>query len=78
MHHTIKYDSQGDPAAAAAKAMQDIEAWLGPRFSTVEATLKDAVARGCPLDEFQIAVSFVGIQGYPARVWYQKLGGTIQ
>lgn len=78
MHHTVRYDTEGDPAAAEVKAMQDVEAWLGDRYSVVEATLKTAIARGCPLDEFQIAVSFVGIQGYPAKVWYQKLGGTIQ
>lgn len=77
MHHDVRYDLS-NPAEAQDQAMKDIEEWLGDRFSTVEATVKRVVDGGCPFDEFQFAVSFVGIQGYPVKVWYQRLGGTIQ
>lgn len=61
-HYDIKYDTS-DRDAADAKAIQDVEEWLGDRFEEVMKKMSEA--DGATPREVRLAMSFAGIQGYP-------------
>lgn len=75
MHNDIHYNLDNQEAAEAA-AMEDIKVWLVGRFDHISSLLKAEIASGCTLEQFELMVSFAGIQGYPVKIWFKQLGGT--
>ena len=66
-HYTVNYEGL-DKVTKHNKAIQDIKDYLGEdRFNQItELVRKDSYT----LDQFRMAVSFAGVQGYPAKAWY--------
>jgi len=70
-HYTIDYGDLQEPEKAR-KALADIAEYLGAeRFNkfTVERMKEPAM----PRIGFIYAVSFGGVQGYPAHAWYEHI-----
>lgn len=70
MHHTVKYDHH-DPRVNYMNALRDIEDFIGAERY---AKLTDMFAETNYDHEALItAMSFAGIQGYPATAWAQRV-----
>ena len=68
--YTVNYDEL-DPMAKHNKAIQDIKDYLGEsQFFNLTDRLLDNWPQQPELEQFVMAVSFAGIQGYPAKAWY--------
>lgn len=74
MHYTIDYSKITDPVEKQAKAIYDIKNYLGvPKFKQVCRLVHgdQTVTR----EGFIMSLAiFVGIEGYPAEAWADKLG----
>ena len=68
MKHTIKY--KGSEAQNHIEAMNDCRDWLGDKFKLVEDYLCAELSKdsNCK-DAMKLALSFAGIEGYPAEVF---------
>ena len=65
--YIINYEGL-DPVAKHNQAIADTQEYLGPeRFEKLTALFKE---QPYTLDQFQMAASFAGVQGYPAKAWY--------
>lgn len=68
-HYTINYEGLSE-IEKHNKAIQDIKDYLGEaKFDEVTAIVKNS-PKPYNLEQFLLAVSFAGIQGYPAKAWY--------
>lgn len=75
-HYTVDYSNlNNDPIAKHNKAIQDIKEYLGDeRFKRIT----DCMRTDCPnmtLEQFTMAASFAGVQGYPVKAWYNYIFG---
>lgn len=80
MSHTIDYSSITNEEEKKAKAMEDIKFYLGDRFEKMEGILKKAVASKEITDKkymINCLEFFMGIQGYPARVWVDAIAPNL-
>lgn len=67
MSYTINYEGL-DPIAKHNKAICDIKDYLGEdRFAHLVNLFRE---HPYTLEQFQLAASFAGIQGYPAKAWF--------
>lgn len=76
MHYDICYSHlDHDPIAKHNKAIQDIKDYLGEdRFNKLTQCVQNEPEQ-YTFDQFRLAVSFAGIQGYPVRAWYNYVYG---
>jgi hypothetical protein len=66
-HYNVDYSGM-DEVAKHNKAIEDIKEYMGEeRFTKLTALLKED---SYTLSQFEMAVSFAGVQGYPAKAWY--------
>lgn len=73
-HYDISYEGL-DPIAKHNKAIQDIKDYLGnDRFDIVTESAKN-MDPPMTLNEFTVAMSFAGVQGYPVKAWYNYIYG---
>ena len=71
MHYEIKYDKL-DSVETEDKAIQDCKDWLGEeQFNKVVDILRNTEVTGSP-SLMRLALSFQGIQGYPAEVMLNR------
>lgn len=70
-HYNVDYSGL-DEVAKHNKAIQDIKDYMGePKFEELTGMFKEVPEPERPnLDKFELLVSFAGIQGYPAKAWY--------
>lgn len=72
-HYDVDYTGL-DPIEKHNKAIQDIKEYLGEsRFEELTTMFREDEA--ITLREFQIAVSFAGVQGYPTKAWFNYCYG---
>lgn len=72
MHYTVNYEGL-DPIAKHNKAIADIKEYLGEdRFETLTEQFKN---RSPSFEQFELMVSFAGVQGYPAKAWFNYCYG---
>lgn len=57
--------------APAFDAVADIQFYLGDKYARVRDIVKEI--KDC--EQFAIACSFVGIQGFPVKAWYEHFNG---
>lgn len=70
MHYSVDYSSFTDEVAKHNCAIQDIKEYLGEeRFKNITQIAKDQ-PEPFTLEQFTLAVSFAGVQGYPVKAWY--------
>jgi hypothetical protein len=73
MHTNTEYDTT-NPAEAEAQALRDIQNWFGDSWPKVNAAMKTAVREdNLTFEQFKFLASLAGAQGYPVKVWYDKL-----
>ncbi len=71
MHYEIKYD-ETDSVETQDKAIQDCKDWLGEeQFDKVVNHLRNTEVTGSR-NLMRLALSFQGIQGYPAEVMLER------
>jgi hypothetical protein len=72
-HYTVDYSGlEGDAKRDAA--IEDIIGYLGlEKFRKISAILSAAIGAGEEDDAIRFTLSFVGVQGYPATAWLEKL-----
>ena len=74
MHYETKYDT--DKPEAKEKAMADIKSYLDDRYDTIVGQLTaDTPVPTFESFEFSCGM-FLGIEGYPVKVWYEELFGV--
>ena len=74
MKTTIAY-TQTDPAAKHAAAMVDIVDYLGIiKVKELTALFRKDYPK-ITLDQFQVMMGFAGIEGYPAKAFYNHIYG---
>lgn len=73
-HYTVDYSNlNDDPIAKHNKAIEDIKEYLGDdRFKTLTEKFKQMSPS---LDQFELMVSFAGVQGYPVKAWFNYCYG---
>ena len=70
MGYTVDYTNAG--ANAKAQAIADVIAYLGQaRYDMLTNAFLDNGR--VPLAQFELMASFAGVQGFPARAWYEQL-----
>jgi len=76
-HYDIDYTNVPN---AEDKAIADTVDWLGgqERFDKVNVELRTAVEQGATLAWVQLALSFAGVRGFPAKVWYDRLKAEVE
>ena len=75
MSYTIDYSNESDPIAKHNKAIEDIKEYVGEdRFETLTQQIKEEYPN-MSLEQFQLVVSFAGVQGYPAKAWFNYCYG---
>lgn len=67
MKTTISYADRETPNF---DAVADIQNYLGDRYETVAEVVKPL-----PWEQFQIACSFAGIEGFPVTAWFRHFNG---
>jgi len=68
-HYTVDYTALTGEAKRE-KALRDIEDYLGKeRYDYLTEVL--ANGEGYDLETFSMIVSFAGVQGYPAKAWWE-------
>jgi ribosomal protein S12 methylthiotransferase accessory factor YcaO len=77
-HYVIAYSGKGmTPNEAHAAALADIIDYLGGnRFGMLHnqwCAMRDNEGFYPSLEAFELMLSFGGVQGYPARAWYQEI-----
>lgn len=71
-HYTISYEGL-DPIEKHNKAIADIKEYVGEdRFKDLTARFKEMSPS---LEQFELMVSFAGVQGYPAKAWFNYCYG---
>lgn len=71
MHYTRDYSKLEEPEKSA-EALKDIKGYLGAKtFNKVNKQFRAEP----PIDllQFEMIVSFGGVQGFPVQVWYNHL-----
>lgn len=73
-HYTVDYSNlNDDPISKHNKAIQDIKEYIGDdRFETLTEKFKQMSPS---LEQFELMVSFAGVQGYPVKAWYNYIYG---
>lgn len=66
MSYTIDYSGLSGPEKQA-KALADCQNYLGERFDTVVDCVVQLLSQNQSKEAIEFALSFTGIQGYPAR-----------
>lgn len=67
MKHIISYENMTEPEKSA-RALADVQFWLGARYEQVSNTLAESFPM--ELESFAMWADFVGLQGFPVKVWY--------
>lgn len=78
MKATINYTDL--PAGRkAAKAIEDVKSYLGDRFPEIIGLLTQAIEAGKikTQNQMHLAMSFVGVQGYPVDALIEKYWPTL-
>lgn len=71
--YTVNYEGL-DPIAKHNKAIEDIKDYMGSeRFEMLTELFKNEGEM--TLGQFEMVVSFAGVQGYPAKAWYNYIYG---
>ncbi|KAH0547933.1 hypothetical protein GP486_008326 [Trichoglossum hirsutum] len=77
-HYITHYEGlSGDQKFS--KAIQDIRDYVGrKKFSELTDKFGDYTKENGPLEfeQFQLMISFVGVQGFPAKAWYKYIWGN--
>lgn len=70
MSYTVNYDALGlTEEQKKKKAIDDCKFYLGTKlFNKVIKAMKEDSKKGCKKENIEWTLSFVGIQGYPAKV----------
>lgn len=76
MSYIVDYSElDNDPIAKHNKAIEDIKEYLGEeKFNRVTEQIRTEYP-DMTLKQFQMAISFGGVQGYPAKAWYNHCFG---
>lgn len=70
-HYTVSY-ADLEPEAKQAKALADIKDYVGEvRFESITKLFLEQPM--VTLEQFHLMVSFAGVQGYPAQVWFNEI-----
>lgn len=77
-HYTTSYEGLTE-VEKHNKAIEDIKEWMGEeRFDHITSLVRDDVKEGreqMTLDQFTMAISLAGVQGYPVKAWYNYIYG---
>jgi hypothetical protein len=69
-HYTVKFGDMPEELQAI-EALKEIIGYMGKEsFAKHSAMARIDIAKGLTLSQFQFVVSIAGVQGFPARVWY--------
>ncbi len=68
MHNTVDYSKRLTPNF---DAVNDVKSWFGDRWDQISPEM----AKITNPNQFALAASFGGIQGFPVKAWYELYHG---
>lgn len=78
MSYTVDYE--GLPEEARARALEDIETFLGTEFmAKIHRIFVESLKAGEVSEEVQLfGLAMCGVQGFPARVWLDEIKKSVE